>query len=211
MMKTKVFKISDAASPEIAEAAELIKNGGLVAIPTDTVYGLAADPMNEEAVKSIYVAKGRPENKPIIILVSSARQAERFAHVTPEARRLFQAFWPGALTVILKKKDCVSPELTSGSDTVGLRCPGNDIARAVIDAAGGGVGAPSANISGMDAGKNAEEVLKQLDGRIDAVVDAGECAIGVASTIIDLTVTPPAILRRGTITEAEIYAAMEEK
>lgn len=209
-MKTRIFKISDPESPLIFEAAEIIRSGGLVAIPTDTVYGLAADPFAPDAVDHIYVVKGRPENKPIIILISSWEEAKKFAYITEEAEMLARAFWPGALTIVLKKKPCVSDSLTAGGDTVGLRCPGSAVARAVIKAAGGGVGAPSANLSGRPSSSCAEDVLRDLEGRIDAVVDDGPSLIGVASTIIDLTKTPFEIVREGTVSSDEIYSVLGE-
>jgi L-threonylcarbamoyladenylate synthase len=185
--------------------------GGLVAIPTDTVYGLAADPFKTDAVDRIYEAKGRPENKPVIILLSSWEEACKYAYITKEAEKLARAFWPGALTIILKKKPCVSEKLTSGGDTVGLRCPGSAVARAVIEAAGGGVGAPSANLSGRPSPSCAEEVLQDLDGRIDAVVDGGRSVIGIASTIVDLTEKPFKVLREETIKPEEIASVFGEQ
>jgi len=198
-MTTRYFHItSDTDAAQIEAAASIIRRGGLLAIPTETVYGLGADGLNEAAVKGIFEAKGRPQDNPLILHVPSADWLARCCDDVPEAAyRLAETFWPGPLTMILKKKDIVPPRTTGGLDTVGMRCPDHAVTRAIIRAAGVPVAAPSANRSGRPSCTTAAHVRVDMDGRIDGIVDGGDCAVGVESTIIDLTVSPPRLLRPG--------------
>lgn len=193
-----------------AQAAELLLRGELVAIPTDTVYGLAAHPGIASAVRNVYEVKSRPLDKALLLLVSGIDAMEKYCHTNPDAYRLAQAFWPGALTIVLPKKETVSDVVTSGKDTVGVRCPASDTAREIIALAGGALAAPSANISGWEAPTCAGDVLAQLDGAISAVVDGGECPVGEASTIVSLEGGKPQILREGTVTLRQIEQVLYE-
>lgn len=198
-MKTKWFSISSAEdTAQISEAAAIIKRGGLLAIPTETVYGLGANGLDEQAVAAIFEAKGRPQDNPLILHVPSSEWLERYCEEVPKtACILAEAFWPGPLTMILKKKPEVPLRTTGGLDTVGMRCPDNAVTRAIIEEAGVPVAAPSANTSGRPSCTTAEHVREDMDGKIDGIVDGGECRVGVESTIIDLTCTPPRLLRPG--------------
>ncbi len=208
-MKTQYLP---AGAPEtVAAAAEILKNGGLVAIPTETVYGLGANGLDPRAVAKIFVAKGRPQDNPLILHVADPEQMELFAHDIPdEAYLLAEKFWPGPLTMILPARDIVPRTTTGGLDTVGIRCPDNAVTRAIIRAAGVPVAAPSANNSGKPSTVTAEHVLHDHDGKIDAVVDDGHCRVGVESTIVDLTEWPARLLRPGGITPEELTAALGE-
>lgn len=190
-------------------AADIIKNGGLVAIPTETVYGLGANGLNEDAVARIFQVKGRPQDNPLILHVADASQMELFAHDIPEsAYRLAEAFWPGPLTMILPARDTVPKRTTGGRDTVGIRCPDSDVTRAIIRSAGVPIAAPSANTSGKPSTTTAEHVLHDHDGKIEAVVDGGACRVGVESTIVDLTEDPPRLLRPGGITPEQLVKVL---
>ncbi|MBR6812620.1 MAG: threonylcarbamoyl-AMP synthase [Oscillospiraceae bacterium] len=189
-------------------ASKLLTQGELVALPTDTVYGLAAVPGLEDAVKKVYEVKSRPLDKALLLLVSDPDALDKFCRADRRAWRLAQAFWPGALTIVLEKTDEVSYTVTSGKDTVGLRCPDSFLSRRIIRFAGGAVAAPSANISGLEPPTNAKEVLAQLDGSIAAVVDGGECSVGTPSTIVDLTGKEPVILREGDVALDEINSVL---
>lgn len=170
----KTLRLSGADEKSIAIAADILKNGGLVAIPTETVYGLGANGLNENAVAQIFVVKGRPQDNPLILHVADPEQMELFAHDIPkEAYKLAEAFWPGPLTMILPAKDIVPKRTTGGRDTVGIRCPDHEVTRAIIRAAGIPVAAPSANTSGKPSTTTAEHVLHDHDGKIEAVVDGG--------------------------------------
>ena len=190
-----------ANAPKTAEtAANIIKNGGLVAIPTETVYGLGANGLDENAVIKIFEAKGRPQDNPLILHISGPEQIEQFAHHIPQsAYDLAEKFWPGPLTIILPAKELIPKRTTGGLDTVGLRCPDCDITREIIRLAGVPVAAPSANISGKPSTTTAEHVRHDHDGRIDCIVDGGSCRVGVESTIVDLTERRPRLLRPGGI------------
>ena len=187
---------------EIRRAGEILKNGGLVAFPTETVYGLGGNALDPAASKRIYAAKGRPSDNPLIVHIARLQSLERVARVIPEtAKKLAAAFWPGPLTMILEKQPEVPFETTGGLDTVAVRMPDHPAALALIEAGGGFVAAPSANLSGRPSPTSAAHVLRDLDGRIDAVIDGGNGRIGLESTIVDLTVCPPVILRPGYITQ----------
>lgn len=196
------------SAKEAEKAAKLLSEGGIVALPTDTVYGLAAVPGIEEAVKKVYAAKSRPLDKALLLLVSDPDALDKFCRADRRAWRLAQAFWPGALTVVLDKTEAVSYAVTSGKDTVGLRCPDSFLSRNIIRLAGGAVAAPSANISGAEPPTDQSEVLAQLDGLIDAVVDGGECSVGTPSTIVDLTGEEAVILREGDVSLEAINAVL---
>lgn len=198
-----------ATSDGIAEAAELLRAGALVAIPTETVYGLAADARNDRAVAAIYAAKNRPAFNPLIVHLPDLAAVARLAVLTPAAERLAAAFWPGPLTLVLPlRPDAgLSPLVTAGLDTVAIRLPAHPVARALLTQAGIPVAAPSANPSGRVSPTRAEHVLAGLSGRIAAVLDGGPCAVGVESTILALD-GPPALLRPGGVAVEAIEAVL---
>ena len=197
-MNTVVMRAE--APDTVARAAEIIRAGGLLGIPTETVYGLGADGLSPAAVLKIFEAKGRPQDNPLILHVSGPAQVENFCHDVPEtAWTLMERFWPGPLTIILPAREIVPRRTTAGLDTVGVRCPANHVTRAIIQAAGVPIAAPSANISGKPSPTTAAHVLHDMDGKIDAIVDGGPCAVGVESTIVDLTGGAPRLLRPGGI------------
>jgi L-threonylcarbamoyladenylate synthase len=205
-------KITLILSPEeLKKAAEIIKSGGTVAFPTETVYGLGANALDGEAVAKIFQAKHRPPDNPLIIHISSRKMLDMVARDIPAlAFKLMDAFWPGALTIILKRKDIVPYITTGGHDTVAVRMPDHEIALALITGSGVPIAAPSANISGRPSPTKAEHVIKDMDGRIDAVIMGGETSLGVESTVLDLTVTPPALLRPGGLSLEEIIRTIGE-
>ena len=183
-----------------AIAAELIQKGELVAIPTETVYGLGANGLDEGAVAKIFLAKGRPQDNPLILHICGAEQMELFCHHIPQsAYDLAQAFWPGPLTIVLPARDVVPRRTTGGLDTVAVRCPDNAVTREIIRLSGVPIAAPSANISGKPSTTTAEHVLHDHNGKIAAIVDGGPCRVGVESTIVDLTEERPRLLRPGGI------------
>ena len=197
-MLTRSIKVSAVDAPIIVDAARLIKAGELVAFPTETVYGLGANGLDPVACQKIFAVKGRPPDKPLSLHVSSVEMIDRIAHITPTAERLIKKFLPGPLTLILQKKSVVPDEVTRGLPTVGIRMPDNDIARALIEAAGVPIAAPSANLSGRPSPTTAQAVMSELDGLIPLILDGGECSIGISSTILD--VENMKILRAGSIT-----------
>jgi L-threonylcarbamoyladenylate synthase len=201
-LKTKVSIIKNVREDEakIKEAAEFIKNGGTVVFPTETVYGLGADALNEEAVEKIFKAKGRPQDNPLIIHVSS-KDLELYAKEIPQiANELTDKFWPGPLTIILKKKDII-PNVTSANlDSIGIRMPDNEIARKLIELSNTTIAAPSANISGRPSPTDFQRCMEDLDGKVDYILGGTQSDIGVESTIVDCTVVPPMVLRPGGIT-----------
>ena len=192
-------------------AVEVLKAGGLVAFPTDTVYGLAASPWDVEAVSRLYEAKRRPPDRPIPLLLSDANQLGRVAILKPRSRRtceqLAARFWPGGLTLVLPKAEVV-PDAVSACPTVGLRVPDLSLVRNLIRGAGGVLAVTSANISGQPSAITAREVEQQLGDRIDLIVDGGPCRGGIPSSILDCTVSPPVLLRRGAVPEAALRAAI---
>lgn len=200
-MQTKLFTIPTPVGHEreIETAAALLRQGQLVGIPTETVYGLGADALNPEAVAAIYEAKGRPSDNPLIIHVPNDKSwLDRYClEVPPLAYELAETFWPGPLTMILKRNPIVPDRTTGGLDTVGVRCPDHPVTQAIIRAVDRPIAAPSANTSGRPSCTTAQEVLEDVGGKISGVVDGGPCAVGVESTILDLTVTPPRLLRPG--------------
>lgn len=185
----------------IMQAGEIIRNGGLVAFPTETVYGLGGDGLNPDSSRKIYAAKGRPSDNPLIIHIYRMEDLQVLVKEIPDnAKKLAEAFWPGPLTMILPKADLVPKETTGGLDTVAVRMPSHKVALAFIEAAGGFVAAPSANLSGKPSPTLAKYVVEDMDGRIDMIIDGGDIAIGLESTIVDLTGEVPMILRPGYIT-----------
>ena len=195
----------------IAEAAAILRRGGLLGIPTETVYGLGADGLNEDAVRRIFEAKGRPQDNPLILHVPDAGWLERCCVDVPEtAYALAEKFWPGPLTMILPRRDCVPLRTTGGLDTVGVRCPDHPVTRAIIQAAGVPVAAPSGNTSGRPSPTCARHMMEDMMGKIDGIVDGGDCAVGVESTIIDLTVQPPRLLRPGGLPLEELESVLGE-
>ena len=194
------LNIDDISKEAITRAGDIIKNGGLVAFPTETVYGLGGDVLNRESSMKIYEAKGRPSDNPLIIHIADIKDLFTITtNVSDKALALAEKFWPGPLTMILKKADIVPYETTGGLDTVAVRMPDNKIALEFIKAAGGFVAAPSANLSGRPSPTKASHVKSDLDGRIDMILDGGSSIIGLESTIVDMTEETPIILRPGYI------------
>lgn len=182
----------------VRDAAAILRRGGLLGIPTETVYGLGADALNEDAVSRIFLAKGRHQDNPLIIHVPDASWLESYCRdVPPAAYQLAERFWPGPLTMILPRRDIVPLQTTGGLETVGVRCPNHPVTLAIIEAAGVPIAAPSGNTSGRPSPTTAAHMIEDMDGKIDGIVDGGPCTVGVESTIIDLTVTPPRLLRPG--------------
>lgn len=216
IMETKIIKLqrensvlSDCDEKALEEAGRVLKQGGLVAFPTETVYGLGGDALNRESSRRIYAAKGRPSDNPLIVHICRFEDIYAIAGEVPEeARKLADAFWPGPLTMILSKSDMVPYETTGGLDTVAVRMPSHEAARKLIDYAGGYVAAPSANTSGKPSPTVAKYVIEDMLGRIDMIIDGGGVGIGLESTIIDLTVAPPQILRPGYVTREMLEAVL---
>lgn len=202
-MDTRIIKIDDVAEcgRELMTAGRVLRYGGIVAFPTETVYGLGANGFDEKACAHIYEVKGRPSDNPLILHVSGRDMVDTaVSHVTPMAEKLMAAFCPGPLTMILPRGKRVPDRITGGLDTVGIRMPDNDVARALIHSAGCPVAAPSANISGRPSPTTAESVLEDMDGRIPIILDGGACRFGVESTIVDCTGEQGIVLRPGAIT-----------
>lgn len=199
-MKTQILSEKDTQL-----AAEILKSGGLVAIPTETVYGLAANALNESAVKKIFEAKGRPSDNPLIVHISDVDEIYNLVSELPvAAQKLAAAFWPGPLTIILKKSEIIPAVISGGLDSVAIRVPDNSVARKIIREAGCPLAAPSANLSGSPSPTKASHVVADLSGKIDAIVDAGACAVGVESTVVSLCTAVPRILRPGAITVEQL-------
>ena len=197
-MKTIITPPTDEA---IKRAGEILKGGGLVAIPTETVYGLAANALDETAVKSIYSAKGRPSDNPLIVHISDFSQWGALVEAIPEnALYLAKEYWPGPLTIILRKSALIPTATSGGLETVAVRFPSNETARRVIDAAGVPLAAPSANISGKPSPTKARHVFDDLNGKIEMIIDGGDCEVGVESTVITLAGEKPTLLRPGGVT-----------
>ena len=206
-MKTLYLSADHGETPQVA--ADLIRSGELVAIPTETVYGLGANGLDEAAVAKIFEAKGRPQDNPLILHVAEAADIEKFCHSIPEAAWLLaEKFWPGPLTMVLPAKATVPSRTTAGLSTVAVRCPDCAVTRQIIRLAGVPIAAPSANISGKPSTTTAEHVRHDHDGRIAAIVDGGPCRVGVESTIIDLTDEKPRLLRPGGITPEQLHSVL---
>jgi L-threonylcarbamoyladenylate synthase len=204
-MRTETIDVSDVGGKQRALA--LLKSGGLVAFPTDTVYGLAAYPWNEDAVQRLYHVKQRPKELPIPLLLSDAIEIDRVAVLPERCRRLPERFWPGGLTLVLSKKASVSRSVTD-RPTVAVRVPDLPLARDIIRHAGGILAVTSANLSGAPSPVTSQDVEEQLGGRIALILDGGPCRAGVPSTVLDCSVSPPVILRHGVIAEEELYAVI---
>lgn len=207
ILKTWIVKTEDNKVNEndMKRLGKIVSDGGLVAFPTETVYGLGASAFDENAAAKIYAAKGRPSDNPLIVHLADCSELERVVREIPEnAKLLFSHFSPGPLTVIMKKSDSLAKTVTAGLDTVAVRIPSNPIARALIRAAGVPIAAPSANISGKPSPTTSKHVIADMDGKIDAIIDGPDCDVGVESTIIDLTGDRPVMLRPGGITYSEI-------
>ncbi|MFX3624421.1 MAG: L-threonylcarbamoyladenylate synthase [Ectobacillus sp.] len=213
-MDTKLWIVDNAVEnennyPQLGEAAQLLRQGEVVAFPTETVYGLGADATNDGAVAKIFEAKGRPSDNPLIVHIASRAQLEQLAaSIPPAAEVLMKHFWPGPLTLIFPKKDGVSGRVTAGLDTVAVRMPDHPVALALIAKAGVPVAAPSANRSGRPSPTLAVHVYEDLNGRIAGIVDGGATGVGVESTVLDCTSSPPAILRPGGVTKEQLEEAI---
>ena len=206
-MKTEII-----GKDKLTRAASLIASGELVAVPTETVYGLACSALNAEAVERVYEVKGRPEVKPLSLMIHKGAAVTRYCENVPrQARVLMDRFWPGPLTIVLRSKDIVPDIVRAGGDTVALRCPDHPMTQAMLKKAKLPFAAPSANPSGGKSPVTAQEVLDYFDGRITAVVDGGRCGLGRESTIIDMSSAPYRILRRGALPEEDIASALAEK
>lgn len=212
-METRIFKINDITSgkDKIKEAGHIIRNGGVVVFPTETVYGIGANALDSEAVKKIFKAKNRPADNPLIVHITKTEDIYDLAENFPErARILTEAFWPGPLTVILPKKECV-PDITSaGLSSVAVRMPRHEIARALINFSGVPIAAPSANISGKPSPTSGVHVVNDMLGRVDAIIEAGSCEVGVESTVLSLLDEVPVLLRPGAVTKADIESLIGE-
>ena len=215
-MNTELYKIDehniDAAAKEILKkAGDIIKEGGLVAFPTETVYGLGGDALNPESSKKIYAAKGRPSDNPLIVHVATMEDVEAIVDEVPEAAyKLAEAYWPGPLTMIMNKNEKVPHETTGGLDTVAIRMPNNEIALELIRQSGGYIAAPSANTSGRPSPTLARYCVEDLSGKIEMIIDGGQVGIGLESTIVDLTSKEPMILRPGYITQDMLKEVLGE-
>lgn len=205
-MKTKLL-----TSKQVNEAGDILKNGGLVGIPTETVYGLAANALDGKAVAKIFEAKGRPQDNPLIVHISKLSQLDDLvAFIPPVVYELADAFWPGPLTIIMEKSDIIPDEVSAGLPTVAIRMPSHPLARKIIDASGVPLAAPSANTSGKPSPTTAEHVMHDMDGKIDAVLDGGPCGVGVESTVITLCTRKPRLLRPGKVTPDELEDILGE-
>lgn len=206
-METLLLPENSPETPHLA--AEILRRGGLVALPTETVYGLGANGLDEAAVAKIFLAKGRPQDNPLILHVASPDQMDALCHdVPPAAYALADTFWPGPLTMVLPARDLIPRATTAGLSTVALRCPDNAITREIIRLSGVPIAAPSANLSGKPSTTTAAHVLADHAGRIDAVVDGGPCRVGVESTIVDLTEPRPRLLRPGGVTPEQLLEVL---
>lgn len=206
-MKTEYIKINPLEPDEklMREAAECIKRGGLVAFPTETVYGLGADTFNPDAVSKIYKAKGRPSDNPLISHIATPTEVNRLATDVPEsAKRLMDAFWGGPLTIILKRKSIVPDIVSAGMNTVSVRMPSHPVANMLIKLSETAVAAPSANLSGSPSPTTFEHCKADMDGRVDMIIDGGDCQVGVESTVVDMTGEVPVILRPGAVTREDV-------
>lgn len=190
---------------KVKEAAKIIKDGGLVLFPTETVYGLGANGLNEQAVKNIFITKGRKQDNPLILHISNMEMLDIISkNITELEYKLMEAFWPGPFTIILERKDIVPDVVTGGLDTVGVRMPSNEITKRLIEYSNTPIAAPSANISGRPSGTNVEDIFKELSNKVDYIIDGGQCEIGLESTVVRVIDGIPHILRPGKITAEQI-------
>lgn len=213
-METKLFDVTDLESAEaqLKEAASLLRAGGLVAFPTETVYGLGADAMNPKAAEKIYAAKGRPSDNPLIVHIAEEEDLARLTDVVPDAaKKLMKVFWPGPLTMIFQKKETVPDKTTGGLDTVAVRMPDNPVALALIRESGCPIAAPSANLSGKPSPTKWEHVYQDLNGVIDVILQGEACRVGIESTVLDMTGEIPMVLRPGILTPEQIGRVTEGK
>ena len=204
-MQTKILQPT---TENLILAAEFIKRGEIIAFPTETVYGLGANGLNVDACRKIFVAKGRPIDKPLSLHVASLEMVERVAKIDSTAEKLFATFCPGALTIILQKNKIVPDFVTGGKSSVGIRFPANDVALSLIRLSDCPIAAPSANLSGKNPPKTAQEVFDNLSGRVEIILDGGACEFGISSTIIDLTTAEPKFLRHGAIPAEKILEVL---
>lgn len=207
-METKILSTSD---EDIALAAEIIRNGGVVGFPTETVYGLGGNALDAASSEKIFTAKGRPKDNPLIVHISGLSQwAPLVKEITPQAMALAERFWPGPLTIILEKSDLIPMETSGGLNTVAVRMPVDETAKRLIEAAGVPVAAPSANTSGMPSPTKARYVIEDMMGRIDAIIDGGDCSVGLESTVITLATDKPRLLRPGGVTVSMLEEVLGE-
>ncbi|WP_054705790.1 L-threonylcarbamoyladenylate synthase [Bacillus sp. JCM 19041] len=212
--QTKVWTVDNHIEDQqqtnsLNEAALWIKDNKLIVFPTETVYGLGANALSEEAVATIFSAKGRPSDNPLIVHIGHEEQLNQLVKTIPDkAKKLIEAFWPGALTLVFKAKPSVAPNVTAGLDTVGVRMPSHPIAKALLQACDVPVAAPSANRSGRPSPTSADHVLIDLDGRVDGVIDGGATGIGLESTVLSVVHDPPMLYRPGGVTVEEIEAVI---
>lgn len=205
-MDTKIFGTT---TEEIEKAADVIRNGGLVAFPTETVYGLGANALDSDAVGKVYSAKGRPSDNPMIVHISSKNDVlELTDRITEDMKKLMDAFWPGPLTMVVPAKPVIPKVTTGGLETVGIRMPSNPVAAELIKKAGVPIAAPSANLSGKPSPTKFSHVVDDLDGRIDGIIAGEECQAGIESTVVDMTEEIPVILRPGVITQKQLSHAL---
>lgn len=201
-MNTKVsyLDLNNLDEKVMKEAGEIIRSGGLVAFPTETVYGLGANALDSEAVKKIFIAKGRPQDNPLIVHIADFNMDDLVKDIPAIAKKIMDKFWPGPLTLIMKKSDKIPDVTSAGLDSIGIRMPSSVVARDLIKKAGVPIAAPSANISGKPSPTNIERCIEDLDGKVEAIIGGEKCDVGLESTIVDCTVEPPCILRPGGIT-----------
>lgn len=208
-MFTRIFGTT---TEEIKQAAEIIKEGGLVAFPTETVYGLGADALNAEAVGKVYAAKGRPSDNPMIVHISSKDDVLKLTpRITADMQKLMDAFWPGPLTMVVPALEIIPKVTTGGLDTVGIRMPSEPAAAELIRLSGVPIAAPSANLSGKPSPTSYKHVADDLDGRIDGIIAGGDCDAGIESTVVDMTEVMPSVLRPGIITAEQLSEVLGKK
>jgi L-threonylcarbamoyladenylate synthase len=210
-LKTEIIKldVNNINQDKLKYAAEVLKDGGLVAFPTETVYGLGANALNENAVENIFKAKGRPNDNPLIVHISDYIALDKIVqNISENASLVMNKFWPGPITLVLDKSPNIPLIITAGLPTVAVRLPSHPIALALLSACGLPIAAPSANISGKSSPTSAEHVIHDLNGKVDVIIDAGNCSVGLESTVLDVTVNPPIILRPGAITASQIEAVL---